>query len=486
MLKRIIKLLLAFAAVFTVISANRTDIHAAKDPYGSVTWTFDGEYVSYMTWRFPDGQDVIATPYISPGYANTQRIMLEMYKKEGNSYTYKASYSSDIVTYNGSIYQSKIRFPYSKFYGIGEYRIDATTQYYNSSTGVWVSSPYTTNIYIQFAKIPSPTSIKLNKSSITMKPDGSETLKATVAPSNAPQTVKWSTSDSLVATVSSTGVVEGNRAGTCTITARTVNGLTATCKVTVLSSAQISLIEDFVTRLYDKCFNRAPDSGGLKNWTDLLCSGKRTAAQVVTGFFNSKEMQNLKLSTADYIERCYIVMMDRASDAGGKKSWLDAADSGVSNTYILRGFVHSNEFTKICSKYGIERGSINVTEGRDMNLGITKFVGRCYTKALGRKYDINGLNSWCTMIAKSANQKQAAITVATDGFFHSQEFKNKNTTNEQYVTILYQTFLGRDPDAAGFKDWVSQLNRGTNRDQVLNGFAGSAEFAKIMAGYGIK
>ena len=127
-----------------------------------------------------------------------------------------------------------------------------------------------------------------------------------------------------------------------------------------------------------------------------------------------------------------------------------------------------------------------LSEARDKNLGITKFVSRCYSEVLGRKADTGGLNNWCGKILAAKNQKQEAINTASNGFFHSAEFIKKNTTNEQYVTILYKTFLGREPDTGGFNNWVNKLKSGTSRDTVMMGFANSTEFAKIMESYGIK
>ena len=81
--------------------------------------------------------------------------------------------------------------------------------------------------------VVSPTSITLNKTSATIEQGKSLTLTATVAPTNATnKTVTWTTSNSSVATVSG-GTVKAVGAGTATITAKTANGKTATCKVTV-------------------------------------------------------------------------------------------------------------------------------------------------------------------------------------------------------------------------------------------------------------
>ena len=77
------------------------------------------------------------------------------------------------------------------------------------------------------------TGIKTNTSSVTVMQGQKETVTATVEPSNATnKTVKWTSSDSSVATVSG-GVITGVGVGTATITAKTYNGKTATVKVTV-------------------------------------------------------------------------------------------------------------------------------------------------------------------------------------------------------------------------------------------------------------
>ena len=78
-----------------------------------------------------------------------------------------------------------------------------------------------------------PNSVKLSASTLSITAGNAATLTATVYPSNATnKSVTWTTSNSSVATVSN-GRVSAKSAGTAVITARTVNGLTASCTVTV-------------------------------------------------------------------------------------------------------------------------------------------------------------------------------------------------------------------------------------------------------------
>ena len=79
----------------------------------------------------------------------------------------------------------------------------------------------------------NPTSITLNKNTATLNTGKKLRLKATLAPADATNDVTWTSSNKAVAAVSSSGVVTARKGGKTTITAKTGNGLTAKCVVTV-------------------------------------------------------------------------------------------------------------------------------------------------------------------------------------------------------------------------------------------------------------
>ena len=81
------------------------------------------------------------------------------------------------------------------------------------------------------------TGITLSQSSLSLTIGDSQTLTATIQPSNASnKNVTWTSSNQSVATVSQTGMVTAVGVGTCTITCAAVDdsGQTATCSVTVI------------------------------------------------------------------------------------------------------------------------------------------------------------------------------------------------------------------------------------------------------------
>ncbi len=80
------------------------------------------------------------------------------------------------------------------------------------------------------------TSITVNPATLTLEPGKSQTLTASVQPSDATnKQLKWSSSNTAVATVSTSGKVTAVASGTCTVTAtaKDGSGVKAECQVTV-------------------------------------------------------------------------------------------------------------------------------------------------------------------------------------------------------------------------------------------------------------
>lgn len=95
-------------------------------------------------------------------------------------------------------------------------------------------------------------SVSLDKTDITLKPNATTKLTATVAPDNASnKDVTWSSSDTSVATVTNTGSVKAVKNGSAVITAKTDNGLTAQCTVTVTTPISSFSVKPAKTKTMD-------------------------------------------------------------------------------------------------------------------------------------------------------------------------------------------------------------------------------------------
>lgn len=78
-----------------------------------------------------------------------------------------------------------------------------------------------------------PTGVDTTPKTTSVAVGATRKITATVAPAEANQTVTWSSSDETKVTVDASGTVKGVGAGTCTVTAKTVNNSTANVAVTV-------------------------------------------------------------------------------------------------------------------------------------------------------------------------------------------------------------------------------------------------------------
>lgn len=242
-------------------------------------------------------------------------------------------------------------------------------------------------------------------------------------------------------------------------------------------------VEGFVYRLYNVALSRDAEEAGLADWTGRLNTKKENAAQVAWGIFFSPEFKNKCYTDAQFIEMLYQTMFGRTGDNGGKQYWLSLLENGVSREYVYHGFAESQEFSNLCGDFGVERGSVALNAYRDQNPDATGFIARLYTKMLGRKFDEDGLEDWCK---KYLTKENTIEEIASHGFLHSPELDNQNLSDEEFVIRMYETFLNREPEETGLKDWLGRLQRGeVTRDSIVYGFTNSPEFGNLKAEYNL-
>ena len=236
-------------------------------------------------------------------------------------------------------------------------------------------------------------------------------------------------------------------------------------------------VEGFVTRFYQKCLDRVPDVQELEGWLNALENGSLAGADVANSFIFSEEFINRNTSNEEFVIILYRAFFDREPDTGGYNSLVNYLYRGASRKAILNGFINSQEFENLCESYGINPYRGATTEGGS----VQDFVTRFYQQCLRREPEQEGLNGW---VAALQNGSQFGADFAK-GIIFSPEFFNRNTSNEEFVTILYRALLDREPDTGGYNGWLNQLSSGISRQDVLNGFIYSKEFENLCNSYGI-
>lgn len=242
-------------------------------------------------------------------------------------------------------------------------------------------------------------------------------------------------------------------------------------------------VEDFVERLYNNCLGRESDAYGKNNWVNEIIYNGMPGGDVARGFLYSDEMKNMNLSDEDFVRTLYSTLLDREPDGEGLANWTKALAEGQSRESIIDGFIDSTEWANICLRFGIYSGgkgipTITIEPCED----ILDFVRRLYEICLEREADPSGLMDWSTALANFRNTG----TGVAYGFFFSPEFTGHGFDDAEYVTRLYRTILGREPDQAGLEDWVGRLAAGESRETIFYGFTDSTEFGILCAQYGIQ
>ena len=195
----------------------------------TVTITIDNQYTASCNVTVYEKQSTIAVTSVSisrtslsleigASYTLSSTVLPE--DATNKSCTWKSSNTSVATVSNSGIVTAV---------SAGSATITVTTSDggYTASCNVTVQDDVVETVNV--------TSVKMTNSTLTMYTGGTRTLSYTIYPSNATnQNVTWTTSDAGVVTVSSSGYVTAQKAGTATITVKTSDGgYTDKCVITV-------------------------------------------------------------------------------------------------------------------------------------------------------------------------------------------------------------------------------------------------------------
>lgn len=98
---------------------------------------------------------------------------------------------------------------------------------------------------------------------------------------------------------------------------------------------------------------------------------------------------------------------------------------------------------------------------------------RIYQAAFDRQPDTSGLSYWVDQLDAGMTLYNVALS-----FIGSDEFRmlyGSNPSNEDFVELLYQNVLNRNPDTGGYDYWTVQMDEGLTRADMLIAFSESLE-----------
>ena len=212
---------------------------------GSYEYSVKSDSTAKITRYIDNGSKTVTIPSTIGGYVSTEIGQRAFENRSSfNAVTIPSSITSiGEFAFRGCTGLASVSIPntvekigncaFGYTYGSGHYvKIDGFTIYGTKGTA---AERYAYSNGLNFVeRAAAPAEVRLSRSSLALSVGEAYTLKSTVLPNDAKnKTCKWYTSRSSVAAVSSTGRVTARAVGTAVITAKTVNGKKATCKVTV-------------------------------------------------------------------------------------------------------------------------------------------------------------------------------------------------------------------------------------------------------------
>ena len=176
---------------------------------------------------------------------------------------------------------------------------------------------------------------------------------------------------------------------------------------------------------------------------------------------------------AAQVTRLYDTVLQRGPDQVGLDLWVDVLSDGRATLKdVANGFLSSIEFQTLTG-----------------NLTNEEYVEFLFVNALGRASDADGKAFWVGKLASGSDRADLLI-----GFSESLEHRAQTAdlvdqgffdTHDEYqaVSLMYDSFAGRQPDAEGLMYWSELLQTGSlTLDQVAAGFVNSSEFQGRIAG----
>ena len=309
-----------------------------------------------------------------------------------------------------------------------------------------------------------------------------------------------------------TSVTGATSAGSNTST----SNVTGSVQVSGLSQADADAL---LTKDYQTYLNRAPDTAGLQFWENALTSGQATPEQIAQQFQQSPEYTALHpantvnttsqvtgatgLSALDIssqatgatgatsqavqdpneaaITQLYQQYLGRTADPTGLQFWEDAAKNGESMAQIKAAFAASPEAQKTAMP----------TAGQFSDAQVASYITN--NKLTGTSLD-NAMNAFAITpeqlaraqalisgndprISAASDIYNAAIAANPNAVKQNTLVYNPVTGTGEAVDIgkLYQSILGRAPDAAGLASWIAAAQNGATLDQISAGIANSQE-----------
>ncbi len=198
-----------------------------------------------------------------------------------------------------------------------------------------------------------------------------------------------------------------------------------------LTNLEIFSRTEYIVSLYRTVLGREPSQEEVTAWQYFnLYEGDITCSQMATNFLQSPEFveKNRLLDSTTFLRRLYLILMRREADAQGLESWGNWLRTGVfSRQAVAEAFLKSAEFDGNCKLvYGFKGAGkyrfitlLDSPIDSDLLQMRLQFITLLYQRTLGREPDPSGISSWQAYVSNLGGAQCAQTAL---GFLRSPEF----------------------------------------------------------------
>ena len=383
--------------------------------------------------------------------------------------------------------------------GESTFTVKATNDYGSNSKSLSITIGTQTNVPV--------TGVSLNTSTLNLVENETDTLTATVEPSNATnKDVTWESSNTSVATVDASGLVTAVSAGTATITVTTVDqSKTATCEVTVAAATVpvtgVTLSQNEAHLYYNRTPNTltltatvAPDNATNKavTWTSSNPSVATVENGVVTAVAPGTAVITATTQDGNHTATCAVTVRPDIPPANPNyRITVEATQGGTVTADPTAAKAGATVTLTPVPDRGYQVGAVAVTDRFGEAVAVTEQADGTYTFTMP-----NGQVTVTVTFAETPLPftdvtegdwfydavRYAYETGLMDGVGDSLFAPNSETTRAQLVTILYR--LEGEPEVSGtsgFTDveadiWYTDAVAWAAQNGIVNGVS-DTEFA---------
>ena len=238
---------------------------------------------------------------------------------------------------------------------------------------------------------------------------------------------------------------------------------------------------EFIQHLYSGMLGRDADASAVASYSYNLVTERKSGNWVVEAIAASYEFRSkdLERNGTQYVEAMLKGLYESYTQED-VSTYTDMLTKGYTRSQVLAAMLNSAKFQNLCNKYGVLMGAASGnTSGHAQTSAnrsaVEEYVARLYEKFLGREPDAEGFNNY---VSKVVNRQMSLAGVAAS-IAGSREFAEKSMSDALFLEAVYQALLMRSVDPSGNATYTSGLKSGKSRSWVLSCICNSAEFKNL-------